>query len=227
MGKTPWVCAVNARQDDTPAAGFANGVPAGNHVFSLGRRFGLARGRDGAIAGRDSQGRVAWQLAVGPAKVWGMSDLPNRDEATLGLTDDGQVGGETAASLARPARPKPEHGAADETIRTFALEAARTCHDLHCEEVLVLDVRGLSQITDYILIASGTSDRQIRSVAHDLEKLGAEHGLKRFGSERDERTLWVVVDFVDVVVHLFEPATRGHYDLEMLWGDAVQVKWRR
>ena len=91
----------------------------------------------------------------------------------------------------------------------------------------MLDVRGHSQVSDYIVIASGTSDRQILSVSDDVEELGERHGLKVFGREADHPANWSVVDFVDVVVHLFESATRAHYDLEDgFWGDAPRVVWR-
>jgi ribosome-associated protein len=111
--------------------------------------------------------------------------------------------------------------------RQFAIEAARLLGDLHCEDILLLDVRGLSQITDYLLIGSGTSDRQIHGVSDDVQRLAQEYDLSRFGRETDERTVWAVLDFVEVMVHLFEPATRAHYDLEMLWGDAPRIDWRR
>lgn len=100
-------------------------------------------------------------------------------------------------------------------------------HDAHCEDVRIFDVRGLSEMTDYILIASGTSDRQMRSVADDLETKARAVKLSCYGKEVDDRTTWFVLDLVDVVVHLFEPAARAHYDLEMMWGDAPQVAWRR
>jgi ribosome-associated protein len=114
-----------------------------------------------------------------------------------------------------------------EEARQFAIQAARRCADLHCEDVVLFDVTGLSPLTSFIVIATGTSDRQIKSLADDLAELGAPLGFERFGNERDDSTTWLVADFVDVVVHLFEPATRAHYDLEMLWGDAQKTKWRR
>lgn len=120
------------------------------------------------------------------------------------------------------------HAAAqDEQIRAFTIEAARLAHDRHCEDVLLLDVREISDVTDYILIATGTSDRQIISVGEEIEKLARKTGLTRFGREVDAPTNWLVLDLVDVIVHLFEPATRAHYDLEMMWGDAPKVSWRR
>lgn len=120
-----------------------------------------------------------------------------------------------------------DSAAESEKARHFALEAARLLHDSHCEDVLVLDTRGVSQITDFIVLASGTSDRQIRSVGDEVAALGKPLGFARFGSELDPRATWLVADFVDVIVHLFEPATRAHYDLEMMWGDVPRLDWRR
>lgn len=112
-------------------------------------------------------------------------------------------------------------------VKRFAVQAARLLEDLHFEDVLLLDVRGRSDITDYVLIGTGTSDRQIRSVGHEVERLAQGAGLSRFGRDADQASKWLAMDFVDVVVHLFEPATRAYYDLEMMWGDAPRVRWQR
>ncbi len=112
-------------------------------------------------------------------------------------------------------------------LRDFAVVAARDMTDGKCTDVLVLDVRGLSPITNYVLIASGTSDKQMQAVGRDIVELAEKHDLERYGTDADEATTWVVLDFVDVMVHLFEPMTRAHYDLEMMWGDAERVNWRK
>jgi len=117
-------------------------------------------------------------------------------------------------------------GPGHQEVRHLAIDAARLLRDLHCEEVLLFDVRGLSDLTDYVLIATGTSDRQIRSVGQDVERLAKQRGLPRYGCDEDEGTTWLVLDLVDLMVHLFESVTRAHYDLEMMWGDAPRVDWR-
>jgi len=141
-----------------------------------------------------------------------MDREPPTDFSTLGVDPSAQ-------------RAAHRHEREDAGTRTFAIEAARLIKSLHGEDVVLFDVRGLSDVTDYVLIASGTSDRQIKSLGGDLKDLGGAHGLPRFGNEVDAPTTWLVVDFVDVVVHLFEPETRAHYDLEMMWGDAPRVAW--
>lgn len=122
----------------------------------------------------------------------------------------------------------PTSGTSDPAeTRAFAIEAARLASDDKCEDVLLLDVRNLSQVADYLIVASGTSDRQMRSVADDVDELAAKHRYPVFRRDADDRTTWIVVDCVDVVVHIFEPNTRAHYDLEMLWADAPKVEWER
>lgn len=111
--------------------------------------------------------------------------------------------------------------------QTFATHAARLLADSRCDDVIVLDVRSLSQVTDFFVIATGSSDRQIRSVAGDVEQLAAIEGHRALGTQGGESAQWLVVDFVDVVVHLFAPESRAYYDLESLWGDAARTDWAR
>lgn len=114
-----------------------------------------------------------------------------------------------------------------EQSRGFAIEVARLLADDKCTDVVLLDVRGISPVTDFIIIGSGTSDRQMRSVLDHAAELGSTRGFTAFRTNADERATWLLLDFVDVVVHLFEPNTRTHYDLEMLWGDAPRLEWAR
>jgi ribosome-associated protein len=114
-----------------------------------------------------------------------------------------------------------------EQLRDFAIEAARLMRDRHCEDVTLVDVSQVSQVCQYVLIASGTSDRQMKSVADELEDLGDEHRNRCFRSSKDSALTWIVVDFIDVVAHLFEPGLRQYYDLEELWADGERVEWRR
>jgi ribosome-associated protein len=126
-----------------------------------------------------------------------------------------------------PVAPVVQTPRAVSQTERFAVEVARTCRDDHCENVLVLDVRGVSTLTDFIVIASGTSDRQMHSVLRHCEELGRASKSPAVRTASDERATWLVADFVDVTLHLFEPQTRSHYDLEMLWGDAPRVEWER
>ena len=117
--------------------------------------------------------------------------------------------------------------AEQQKLRDFVIEAARLLADRHCQDVVLLDVRGLSQVCDYVLIGSGTSDRQMKSLAEELEDLGRASDNPVFRSSRDTSVTWIVIDFVDLVAHLFEPDQRAYYDLEGLWSDAESVDWPR
>ena len=107
----------------------------------------------------------------------------------------------------------------------LAILVARVAHDNRAEEVCVLDLRGLSPVTDYFVVCSGTSDRQMRAVFDAVVAEGKKAGFQRFGSAGYESATWMLVDFVDVVVHIFAPEYRRYYDLELLWGDAPRVDW--
>lgn len=134
---------------------------------------------------------------------------------------------ETAARKPRASKAASADAAIDKAVRAFAIEAARSIHDDKCVDVVVLDVRGISQLSDYIVIGTGTSDRQMRAALTHVSTLGGERGMRELGTSLDERGTWLLADFADVVVHVFEPNTRAHYDLEMLWGDASRVRWER
>lgn len=133
------------------------------------------------------------------------------------------------AEVVAPKAPKVKRGrpTPEGKSYTFALDAARLLRDDKCEDVVLLDVRGMSQITDYVVIGSGTSERQMRSILHHVEDLGAKQGFQAYRQNVDDRASWVLADFVDVVVHLFEPNTRAHYDLDNLWPDAKRLPWER
>lgn len=109
----------------------------------------------------------------------------------------------------------------------FAIETARILNDLKSENVVALDLRGVSAVTDFTIIATGTSERQLRGVADAIIEYGRKVGQKPYGYSGYENAAWVVVDFVDVVVHLFARPYRDYYDLELLWGDAPKLDWSR
>ena len=111
--------------------------------------------------------------------------------------------------------------------RTLAIEAARIASDSHCEDVVILDLQGVSPVTDYFVIATGTSSRQMRSVADDVGTFGKSIGQPAWQKAGMDSSQWVLMDFVDVVVHLFDQQARGYYDLELMWGEAPHVEWAR
>ncbi len=109
----------------------------------------------------------------------------------------------------------------------LAVALARIAFDHNCEDVVVLDLRGISSVMDLTVIATGTSDRQLRAVADKMVAYGRKIGERPYGVTGYEHCVWVCADFVDVVVNLFAGPHREYYDLESLWGDAPRVEWRR
>ena len=108
--------------------------------------------------------------------------------------------------------------------RQFAVAAAKIAAERHCSDIVVLDLRGMSPATDFFVIATGTSDRQMRTVADEISQAARELGLQRFGRAGYEQARWILLDFIDVVVHIFDEQYRQYYDLELLWGDAKRLK---
>jgi ribosome-associated protein len=113
----------------------------------------------------------------------------------------------------------------NEKARAFALNAAKIAAGRHCSDIVLLDLKGKSPATDYFVIATGTSDRQMRTVADEICEAGKENGQQRFGRAGYEQARWILLDFVDVVIHIFDAEYRDYYDLELLWGDAKRLKW--
>ncbi len=111
--------------------------------------------------------------------------------------------------------------------RELAVTAARMAADTRCEDLVVLDLQKVSPVTDYFVIATGTSDRQIRSVADDIIRHAKSMGHRAYNVAGMDVGDWIVIDFVDVVVHLFDGEHRKYYDLELIWGEAPRVAWQR
>lgn len=107
--------------------------------------------------------------------------------------------------------------------RQFALDAAQVARDNKCENVVVLDLRGLSSVADFFVLATGASDRQMRAVLARVEELARGRGRRPYRTADSGGSAWMLVDYVDVVVHVFDAPHRGYYDLDGLWGDAPRV----
>ena len=108
--------------------------------------------------------------------------------------------------------------------RIFALAAAKAAAERNCSNLVVLNLEGKSPATDYFVIATGTSDRQMRTVCDEISELARKQKFQRFGRAGYEQARWILLDFVDVVVHVFDSEYRDYYDLELLWGDAERLK---
>ena len=105
---------------------------------------------------------------------------------------------------------------------------AQLCRDLadnrKAENVVVLDVRKLSTVTDFYVLATGSNEPHLRAIESEIfDSLEKDHGVKPLAMEGAEQANWIVADFFDVIVHLMKPDVRDRYDLEGLWGDAPRV----
>lgn len=181
---------------------------------------GDSTGGRGGFAGGD--------IADGDSNAVDVGDGSAEASAGDVSVEDGEFRLDSSAGGAnRHTRRVMEPFKGETPAHSFAVDAARLLRDDKCEDVVVLDVRGMSQITDYVVIGSGTSERQMRSILRHVEEIGGTRGFQAFRTNTDERASWVLVDFVDVVVHLFEPNTRAHYDLETLWPEAKRLEWER
>ena len=109
--------------------------------------------------------------------------------------------------------------------RDVAVAAARAASEKQGSRIVILDVRDLIVITDYFVIVGGGSQRQVRTLVEEVEKALRELGMKPLRREGQQEGRWVLLDFVDVVVHVFAPEERDYYDLERLWRDAPVLEW--
>jgi len=109
-----------------------------------------------------------------------------------------------------------------------ALKLAKLCAaaalDKKADAVLVLDLRELSSVADFFVIVSGTSEPHLKAIADEIEKQTIAIGDKPRAVDGFPASHWIVMDYTDVIVHIFHPKVREHYALENLWGDAPKVK---
>ena len=104
---------------------------------------------------------------------------------------------------------------------------ARVAADNKGRDVVVLDMRGITPIYDYLVLATGSSRRQMHAIAEEVDAALREVGDRRRGIEGYEASRWIVQDYGDVVVHVFDAEAREYYSLEDLWADAARVDWER
>ena len=107
--------------------------------------------------------------------------------------------------------------------KDLAFELGYLARDLKCKDVRVVDLRGKSPATEFFVIATSTSSRQSKTVADEIEQHAKDAGHRRFGRAGYELGRWILIDFVTVVVHVFDEEYRDYYELESLWGDAEEV----
>jgi ribosome-associated protein len=112
--------------------------------------------------------------------------------------------------------------------RKLALLCRELADNKKAEDIVILDVRQLSSVTDYFVIASGTSEPHLRAIVDEIaEKLGQDKHLRPRAVDGTSQGAWVVLDYFDVIVHVMRQDVRERYDLETLWGDAPRVRARK
>jgi ribosome-associated protein len=124
-----------------------------------------------------------------------------------------------ASASGSPVRPSGHDPA-----RERALAAARVAGETRGTDVCVLDLRKVTPVFDYFVIATGSSRRQMHAMADEIEAvLKKDHKDRKRGGEGYEEGRWIVLDYGDVIVHLFDAEARGYWDIEHLWSDATRV----
>ena len=112
--------------------------------------------------------------------------------------------------------------------RKLALLCRELADNKKAEDIVILDVRQISSVTDYFVIASGTSEPHLRAIVDEIvEKLREQEDLRPKAVDGTLHTAWIVLDYFDVIVHIMRTDVRERYDLETLWGDAPRVKPRK
>jgi ribosome-associated protein len=109
--------------------------------------------------------------------------------------------------------------------REIAIRAARAASAKQAEGIVILDVGEIIVITGYFVICSASSERQLKTVVEEIEKAVRELGERPTRREGEGEAGWWLLDYIDVVVHVFGREERNYYDLERLWSDAPRVEW--
>ena len=112
------------------------------------------------------------------------------------------------------------------TGSNLALACAKAADELKAEDVRIFDLRGISTLTDFMVVCSGNSLPHLKAIVREVEGSVREKGSDpALHTEGKAASRWVVIDFIDVMVHVLDEEFREHYALESLWGDAKEVAW--
>lgn len=112
-----------------------------------------------------------------------------------------------------------------EAALEMAFLAARVAAENKAHDILILDMREVTPLYDFFILATGSSRRQIHTICEEIDAAFHREGEKRLAIEGYESSKWVVQDYGDIVVHVFDPDARGYYALEELWADAPRLDW--
>jgi ribosome-associated protein len=139
----------------------------------------------------------------------------------LGIVLCAEGGPLNVATLQRESTPRAA------VALDLAIRCAHLADDNKARDILILDMRGITPLYDFLLLCTGSSRRHIHTLAEEIDAALRSAGEKRATIEGYEASRWVVQDYGDLVVHVFDPDSRQYYALEELWADAPHVDWTR
>ncbi|HET7752598.1 MAG TPA: ribosome silencing factor [Anaeromyxobacteraceae bacterium] len=184
-------------------------------------------------AARKSTTNRAKKVGAGRTAKKGRPVKPDRSKVAVGTTRKAAFPSEAKRKALRPkapadtvaatphAEPAPER---PDPARPRAVLIAQAGLDKKAEDVLVLDVRGLTSYADYFVLMTADSDRQAGAIADSVDEKMKANGSTRVGAEGYETGRWILIDYGDVVAHVMSRDARGFYDLEGLWADAPRFE---
>ena len=105
----------------------------------------------------------------------------------------------------------------------LAKQCSKIAGDKKALDIVILELKGLTDLSDYFVICSGMSSKQIKAIADSVDEVLTKKGIKSLHYEIDTDCKWVILDYVNVIVHVFDEETRHFYKLEQLWGDAKRI----
>lgn len=171
----------------------------------------------------DSSG--AWKIGLDPEVTNGDSDCTRLRVAAIVLDHLWRRIALPEGGPLKTATAKSELIPTSAAALERACLAARVAADNKARQIVVLDMRGITPLYDYFVLATGSSRRQIHALAEEIDAALQAVGDRRLHIEGYEASKWVVQDYGDVVVHVFDPDSRSYYSLEDLWADAPRVTW--
>lgn len=123
--------------------------------------------------------------------------------------------------------PTPRRNSQEKAARNLLKRVCQMLNDKKAEDLVVLDVRRQSSITNYLVLATGTSEPHLRALRNEIDRIVKETGTAVVGVDSGEGSGWTVVDTFDVMIHVLTRENRARYRLETLWGDAEPVNIKR
>ena len=107
----------------------------------------------------------------------------------------------------------------------MAITCAEIADEKKAQDIVVLDISKLTFIADYFVICTGINERQLQTIADEIKAKLKKRSIQNIGTEGYNEAKWILMDYSDVIVHLFSREMRSFYELELLWGDAPKVTW--